>query len=163
MLSQPTPLYLKQAFELLWSNHTYVDFCNHAIYPSLFSTMLLSEWIYLWKLSMTVKRLLWLSMWFLQYKLWYKCSDRNTRQSINCSLTKKKGLPSPIMIYLVLLYCDSFCSLQVKLYKGKLLSIMTCVLVSVMLLVRIFFIDTSLHKPVAVFTEFSFRLGTSKV
>jgi hypothetical protein len=67
------------------------------------------------------------------------------------------------MIYLVHLYCDSLCSLQVKLYEGKLLSIMTCALVSEMLLVCILFIDTSLHKPVVMFTEFSFRLGTSKV
>jgi hypothetical protein len=67
------------------------------------------------------------------------------------------------MIYLVHLYCDSLCLLQVKLYKGKLFSIMTCALVSVMLLVRILIIDTSLHKPVVMFTEFSFRLGTSNV
>jgi hypothetical protein len=67
------------------------------------------------------------------------------------------------MIYLVHLYYDSLCSLQVKLYEGKLLSIMTCALVSVMLLVCILFIDTSLHKHVAMFTEFGFRLGTSKV
>ena len=40
---------------------------------------------------------------------------------------------------------------------------MTCVLVSVMLFVRILFIDTSLHKPVVWFTKFSFRLGTSEV
>jgi hypothetical protein len=67
------------------------------------------------------------------------------------------------MIYLVHLYCDSLCSLQVKLYKGKFLSIMTCALESVMLLVRILFIDASLHKPVVMFTEFSFCLGTSEV
>jgi hypothetical protein len=67
------------------------------------------------------------------------------------------------MIFFVHLYCDSLCSLQVKLYKGKLLSIMTCVLINMMLLVRILFIDTSLDKPVVVFTEFSFRLGTSEV
>jgi hypothetical protein len=67
------------------------------------------------------------------------------------------------MIYLVHLYCDSLCLLQVKLYEGKLLSIMTCALVSVMLLVRILFIDTSLHKLVVMFTEFNFCLGTSEV
>jgi hypothetical protein len=67
------------------------------------------------------------------------------------------------MIYLVHLYCDSLCLLQFKLYEGKLLTIMTCALVSVMLLVRMLFIDTSLHKPVVMFTEFSFRLGTSEV
>jgi hypothetical protein len=67
------------------------------------------------------------------------------------------------MIYLVHLYCDSLCLLQVKLYEGKLLYTMICALVSVMLLVRILFIDTSLHKPVVMFTEFSFRLGTSEV
>jgi hypothetical protein len=67
------------------------------------------------------------------------------------------------MIYLVHLYCDPLCSLKVKLYEGKLLSIMTCALVGVMLLVRILFIDTSLHKPMVMFTEFSFRLGTSEV
>jgi hypothetical protein len=72
MLSQPIPLYLKQAFELLCSNHPYVDLFNHVSCLPLFSMMLLSERIYLWKLSMTVKRLLWLSMWFLLYKLWYK-------------------------------------------------------------------------------------------
>jgi hypothetical protein len=67
------------------------------------------------------------------------------------------------MIYLVHPYCDSLFLLQVKLYKGKLMSIMTCALVSVMLLVRILFIDTSLLKPVVMFIEFSFRLGTSEV
>jgi hypothetical protein len=67
------------------------------------------------------------------------------------------------MIYLVHFYCDFLCLLQVKLYVGKLLSIMTCALVSVMLLVRILFIDTLLHKHVVIFTEFSFRLGTSEV
>jgi hypothetical protein len=54
-------------------------------------------------------------------------------------------------------YCKSI------LYKGKLLSIITCALVNVMLLVRILIIDTSLHKHVVMFTEFSFRLGTSEV
>jgi hypothetical protein len=67
------------------------------------------------------------------------------------------------MIFFVHHYCDSLCSLQVKLYKRKLLSIMTCVLINVMLLVHVLIIDTSLHKPVVVFTEFSFRLGTSEV
>jgi hypothetical protein len=67
------------------------------------------------------------------------------------------------MIYVVQLYCYSLCLLQVKLYEGKLLTIMTCALVSVMLLVHILFIDTSLHKPMVMFTEFSFRLGTSEV
>jgi hypothetical protein len=64
------------------------------------------------------------------------------------------------MISFMHLYCDSLCSLQVKLYKGKLLSIMTCALVSVMLLVRILFIGTSLHKPVVMFT-LSFCLGAT--
>jgi hypothetical protein len=67
------------------------------------------------------------------------------------------------MIYFVHLYRDSLCLLQVKLYEGNLLSIMTCAMVSVILLVRILFLDTSLHKPVVMFTEFSFRLGTSEV
>jgi hypothetical protein len=67
------------------------------------------------------------------------------------------------MIFFVHLYCDSLCSMQVKLYKGKLLSIITCVLINVMLLAHILFIDTSLHKPVVVFTEFSFCLATSEV
>ena len=52
--------------------------------------------------------------------------------------------------------------LQAKLYNGELLSSMSCVMVSVMLLVRILFIDTSLHKPAYMFTELSFRLGTSE-
>jgi hypothetical protein len=43
------------------------------------------------------------------------------------------------------------------------MSIITCALVDVMLFVRILFIDTSLHKPVVMFTEFSFRSGTSEV
>jgi hypothetical protein len=163
MVRQPIPLYLKQTFELLWSNHPYVDFCIHVFYPSLFSMMLLSEWIYIWKLSMTVKRLLWLSTWFLRYKLWYKGSDRNisticllfSDQEQRFVITNHDFLCPPLLWF--------FCSLQVKIYKRKLLSIMTCVLVSVMLLVRILFIDTSLHKPVVMFTEFSFRLGTSEV
>jgi hypothetical protein len=40
---------------------------------------------------------------------------------------------------------------------------MNCLLMNVMLLVCILFIETSLHKLVVMFTEFSFRLGTSKV
>jgi hypothetical protein len=67
------------------------------------------------------------------------------------------------MIYLMHIYCDSFCLSLVKLYEGKLLSIMTCALVSVMLLVCILFIDTLLHKPVVLFTKFIFCLGTSEV
>ena len=70
------------------------------------------------------------------------------------------------MIFSLHLYCDSLYSFQVKLYERKLLSIMPSVLVSmmlVMLLVRILFIDTSLHKPEVRFTKFSFRLGTSEV
>jgi hypothetical protein len=57
------------------------------------------------------------------------------------------------MILFVHLYCDSLCSLQVKLYKRKLLSIMTFVLINVILLVYILFIDTSLHKPVVYFAS----------
>jgi hypothetical protein len=53
--------------------------------------------------------------------------------------------------------------LWIRLRRIKLLSIITCALVSVMLLVRILFIDASLHKPVVMFTEFNFRLGTSEV
>jgi hypothetical protein len=47
MLSQPIPLYLKQAFELLCFIHPYVDLFNHVYYLPLFCTMLLSERIYL--------------------------------------------------------------------------------------------------------------------
>jgi hypothetical protein len=43
------------------------------------------------------------------------------------------------------------------------MSIIICALVNVMLLVRILIIDTSLHKPVVMFSEFSFLLGTSEV
>src|SRR3954464_5919245 len=39
---------------------------------------------------------------------------------------------------------------------------MSCELVSVMLFVYILFIDTSLHKPVDMFTELSFCLRTSE-
>ena len=44
-VSRPIPLCLKQAFELLWSNHLYVHLLNHVLYSSLFSTTLLSKWI----------------------------------------------------------------------------------------------------------------------
>jgi hypothetical protein len=57
MLSQPISLYLKQAFLLLCFIHPYVDLFNHVYYFPLFSMMLLSERIYLWKLSMIVKSL----------------------------------------------------------------------------------------------------------
>jgi hypothetical protein len=69
---------------LLCSNHPYDDLFNHVSCLPLFSMMSLSERIYLWKLSMTIKRLLWLSMWFLLCKLWYKGSDQNI--STICSL-----------------------------------------------------------------------------
>ena len=49
-VSKPISLYLKQAFELLWSNHLCVLMYSSIIfYSSLCSTMLLSEWIYRWK------------------------------------------------------------------------------------------------------------------
>jgi hypothetical protein len=66
------------------------------------------------------------------------------------------------MIYLVHLYCDSLYSLQVKLYEGKLLSIMTCALVGVMLLVRIFFIDTSLHNLWSCLSSSVFTWGQAR-
>jgi hypothetical protein len=43
------------------------------------------------------------------------------------------------------------------------MSIIIYALVNVMLLVHILIIDTSLHKHVVMFTEFSFHLGTSEV
>jgi hypothetical protein len=55
MLSQPIPFYLKQAFELLCFTHPYIDLFNHVYYLLLFSAMLLSEGIYLSKLSMIVR------------------------------------------------------------------------------------------------------------
>jgi hypothetical protein len=57
-LSQPIPFYLKQAFELLCFIHPYVDLFNHVYYLPLFSMMLVSEGIYLWKISMIAKSLL---------------------------------------------------------------------------------------------------------
>ena len=83
--------------------------------------------------------------------------------SVNCSLTKNKGLPLPILNSLMHLYFNDFLLIASVIIYEKLLSIMSCALVSVMLLVRILFIDTSLHKPVVWFTKFSFRLGTSEV
>jgi hypothetical protein len=68
------------------------------------------------------------------------------------------------MIYLVHLYLwFPFAYCKSILYEEKLLSIITCALVNVMLLIRILFIDTSLHKPVVMFTEFSFCLGIGEV
>jgi hypothetical protein len=57
MLSQPIPLYLKQAFELLCFTHPYVDPFDHVYYLPLFSIMLLPEGIYLLKLFMIAKSL----------------------------------------------------------------------------------------------------------
>jgi hypothetical protein len=57
MLSQPIPFYFKKACELLYFIHPYVDLFNHVYYIPLFSTTLLSEGIYLRKLSMIVKSL----------------------------------------------------------------------------------------------------------
>ena len=83
--------------------------------------------------------------------------------SVNCSLTKNKGLPLPILNSLMHLCFNDFLLIASVIIYEKLLSIMTYALISVMLLVRILFIDTSLHKPVVWFTKFSFRLGTSEV
>ena len=83
--------------------------------------------------------------------------------TVNCSLTKNKGLPLPKLISLMHPCSNDFLLIASVIIYEKLLSIMTCALVSVMLLVRILFIDTSLHKPVVWFTKFSFRLGTSEV
>ena len=76
---------------------------------------------------------------------------------------QEQSLPIPIMIYLYASLLWLMYLLQAKLYNGELLSSMSSVMVSVMLLVRIIFIDTSLHKPVDLFPELSFRLGTSEV
>jgi hypothetical protein len=113
MLSQPTPLYLKQAFELLCFIHPYVDLFNHVYYLLSFSTMLLSERIYLWKLSMIAKSLLCWAYGFCYISSVIKGSIQKYVQFVHCSLTKNKGLPSPIMIYLVHLYCDFLCLLHV--------------------------------------------------
>ena len=83
--------------------------------------------------------------------------------SVNCSLTKNKGLPLPILISFMHLYFNDFLLIASLIIYEKLLSIMTCALISVMLLVHILFIDTSLHKSVDWFTKLSFRLGTSEV
>ena len=83
--------------------------------------------------------------------------------SINCSLTKNKGFAiANVDFFMHPCFNDFLLTASLIVYE-KLLSIMTCALVSVMLLVRILFIDTSLHKPVVWFTKLSFRLGTSEV
>jgi hypothetical protein len=90
----------------------------------------------------------------------------HSKASIVCSLFSDQELRFAITNYSLLcasLYVIPFTYCKSILYKGKLLSIITCALVNVMILVRILIIDTSLHKPVVMFTEFSFRLGTSEV
>ena len=83
--------------------------------------------------------------------------ERRVR-SISYSLTKNKSFPSPIMIPLHFYVWFPLLFASLFLWR-KLMSFMTCVLVRMMLLVRILFIDTSLHKPVDWFTEFSFAWG----
>jgi hypothetical protein len=90
----------------------------------------------------------------------------HSKASIVCSLFSDQELRFAITNYNLLcasLYVIPFTYCKSILYKGKLLSIITCALVNVMLLVCILIIDTSLHKPMVMFTEFSFRLGTSEV
>jgi hypothetical protein len=164
MLIQPISLYLKQAFELLCFTHSYVDPFNHVYYLLLISTMLLSEGIYLWKLSMNAK-----SLFRWAYGFCYISSvlkRLHSKASIVYSLFSDQELRFATTNYSLLcasFYVIPFTYCKSILCKGKLLSIITCALVNVMLLVRILIIDTSLHKPVVMFTEFSFRLGTSKI
>jgi hypothetical protein len=84
MLSQPIPFCLKQAFELLCFNHPYVDLFNLVSCLPLFCTMLLSERIYLWKLSMTIKRLFYWACGFCYISSDIKGSVRKI--SLVCSL-----------------------------------------------------------------------------
>ena len=165
MLSQPIPLYLKRAFELLCFTHSYDDPFNHVYYLPLFSIMLLPEGIYLWKLSMITKSL---SCW--AYSFCYISSvlkkGLRSKERIACSLFSDQELRFAITNYNLLcasLYVIPFTYCKSISYKGKLLSIIICALLNVMLLVCILIIDTSLHKPVVMFTEFSFHLGTSEV
>src|SRR3954463_550949 len=111
--------------------------------------------------AIIVKSLLCLSKEYSCYKLLYK----NLCLKTVCQLfsDQEQSLPFPIMIYLYASLLSLPYLLQVKLYNGELLSTLSCLLVSVMLLVRIIFIDTSLHKPVDMFTELSFLLGTIEV
>src|SRR3954470_4859034 len=61
------------------------------------------------------------------------------------------------------LYCDCCTWLQAKLYNGELISSMSCVMVSVMLLVRILLSTLHSINLWTCFTEISFLLGTSEV
>jgi hypothetical protein len=124
LLSQPIPLYLKQAFELLCFFHPYVDLFNHVYCLPLFSTMLLSERIYLWKLSMIVKRLLWLSLWFFCFvSSNIKGSDQNI--SIVCSLFSDQeqrfaitnhDLPCASLLWFLLLIASQIICREVAVY-----------------------------------------------
>jgi hypothetical protein len=130
MLSQPISLYLKQAFELFCFIHPYVDLFNHVYYLPLFSTMLLSEGIYLWKLSMIAKSLL---RWAYGFCYISSVSKRlRSRLSTVCSLFSDQeqrfaitnhDLPCASLFVIPFSYYKSL------LYEGKLLSIITCALV----------------------------------
>ena len=90
-------------------------------------------------------------------KLWYKTPLERRVRSISCSLTKNKSLPSPIMIFFALLFVVSFAFCKCILMKEVAIFYELCI--GMMLLVCILFIDTSLHKPVDWFTEFSLAWG----
>jgi hypothetical protein len=61
------------------------------------------------------------------------------------------------MIFFALLFVVSFAICKCILMKEVVVFYDLCI--GVMLLVRILFIDSSLHKPVGWFTEFSFAWG----
>jgi hypothetical protein len=127
--------------------------------------MLLSEGIYLWKLSMNTK-----SLFHWEYGFCYISSVLKrhcSKERIACSSFSDQELRFAITNYIVYLvhpylwFPFTYC--KFLSYKGKLPSIIPCALVNVMLLVCILIIDTSLHKSLVMFTEFRFRLGTSEV
>jgi hypothetical protein len=97
MLSQPIPLYLKQAFELLCFTHPYVDPFDHVYYLPLFSIMLLSDGIYLWKLSMITKSL---SCWAYSFCYISSILKRlHSKERIVCSLFSDQELRFAITNY----------------------------------------------------------------
>ena len=139
-VSKPTSSLSQQVF---WVDvfHSFIWwFIQSCFLCSLFCTLLLSWCLLLWKLS-------------LKNQLFVNSSKLSTILQPRA----KFAITNYDSLYVSLLYF--LYSLQVKLYNSELSSIMICVFDECDASCPYSFIDSSLHKPKAMFIELSFAWG----
>ena len=130
-VSKPTSSLSPSSIELLCFKHSYDDLFNHVLYlPCLHKTLI--YWVLLWRPS------LWKTFLSKEYS---RCENffkkLFVQLFVRCSLTKNKVCQFQLWFIFMHLYCDSCNCCKLSYILVSLLSSMSCVMVSVMLLVRI--------------------------